>query len=62
MVNGRSPKTVVPQDDEFITVIQPRDKRGCDGNFPPSCGPKGKCCDWHDECYAKNKCKANSWG
>lgn len=39
------------------------DSYGCD--IPTwavnSCGSKGKCCDIHDACYAKNGCTASSW-
>ncbi|AKT40801.1 uncharacterized protein CMC5_049570 [Chondromyces crocatus] len=42
---------------------QAYDSHGCD--IPTwavnSCGSKGKCCDVHDSCYAKNGCTASSW-
>jgi hypothetical protein len=43
-----------------------QDNYGCDtdptGRTTFSCSKKGVCCDQHDACYAKNGCKANSWG
>jgi len=39
------------------------DSWGCD--LPvrglTSCGPKGTCCDRHDDCYARNHCNSSSW-
>lgn len=39
------------------------DSYGCD--IPSwavnSCGSKGKCCDVHDACYARNGCTSSSW-
>jgi hypothetical protein len=42
------------------------DNWGCDllpgrFNWVASCGPKGVCCDIHDACYARVRCKASSW-
>lgn len=46
-------------------IPQKRDNRGCDTVFGmttiQSCGPDGKCCDIHDECYRQHKCTASSW-
>ncbi len=42
-------------------LIHRRDNYGCDAIIP-SCGPKGRCCDWHDECFKRYGCRANSWG
>ncbi|CAF1241081.1 unnamed protein product [Adineta steineri] len=42
-------------------MFQTRDNHGCDAIIP-SCGPKGRCCDWHDECFKRYGCRANSWG
>ncbi|CAF1159573.1 unnamed protein product [Adineta ricciae] len=41
--------------------VQNRDNHGCDAIIP-SCGPKGQCCDRHDECYKRHGCRSNSWG
>jgi len=39
------------------------DSWGCD--LPvrglTSCGPKGRCCDTHDDCYARHHCNSSSW-
>lgn len=43
---------------------QEYDKWGCDsfhGLTPDSCGENGRCCDVHDECYARHDCSASSW-
>lgn len=39
------------------------DSYGCDipTYIVNSCGSKGKCCDVHDACYARNGCTASSW-
>jgi hypothetical protein len=42
------------------------DNWGCDllprrFNWVASCGPKGRCCDIHDACYARHRCTASSW-
>jgi hypothetical protein len=44
-----------PLSDNYLV----RDHKGCDIpviGFLASCGPKGKCCDWHDQCLKDNGC------
>ncbi len=49
-------------------VVQRRTKRdnhGCDSllgyQVLDSCGPKGACCDVHDDCFARYGCDQSIW-